>query len=213
MAFDINSFQNALPKGGARPSLFRVSIPVPGDVGGVNMTRKMGFTTQAATIPAGTIDPIEVNYFGRIFKLPGGRTFEDWTTTVLNDEDYSVRSAIEKWQDNINGNITNKERFGSVGTGGSVNGIWTVDADVIQYSPQGHATRKYTMHNAWPTMITEITLDWAEATAIETFDITWAYSHWSSTAIRGHDASLNVNIQGKVGTVTAEVGAAVGVGE
>lgn len=206
MAFSINSFQNALPKGGARPSLFQVSIPVPPNVVALSdgttaaeVATKMAFTTQATTIPAGTIDPIEVNYFGRIFKLPGGRTFEDWTTTVLNDEDYTVRKGIEAWMDAINGNVTNKEsgtgRIG--GTAGSVgNGIssWTVPASVIQFNPQGVATRAYTMQNCWPTMITEITLDWAEATAIETFDITWSYSHWESADIEENTVNLSVEL-------------------
>ena len=98
--FNVNNFQKSLPQGGARPSLFQVEITPPVSTG-VQVAEPIKFTTQAATIPAGTIDPIEVNYFGRIFKIPGGRTFEDWTTTVLNREDYSVRGAIEKWMDNV----------------------------------------------------------------------------------------------------------------
>jgi hypothetical protein len=233
MAFNINSFQNALPKGGARPSLFKVDIPLPDglalpsfgakadaivatatgsagigvDVKPANMSsERMSLTTQAATIPAGTIDPIEVNYFGRIFKLPGGRTFEDWTTTVLNDEDYSVRSVIEGWMDKINGNVTNKESGnGSVGGSG---GNWTVPARVIQYNSQGNATRAYVMQNCWPTMVTEITLDWAEATAIETFDITWAYSHWESESVENW--SLDVNADLKIGSVSSYVAGRIG---
>ena len=85
--FNINNFQKSLPQGGARPSLFQEEITPPVSTG-VRVAEDLKFTTQAATIPAGTIDPIEVNYFGRIFKIPGGRTFEDWTTTVLNREDY-----------------------------------------------------------------------------------------------------------------------------
>ena len=198
MAFNVNNFRNALPKGGARPSLFKVVIPLPPSIGGGSMER-ISLNTQAASIPSGTIEPVEVFYFGRPFKLPGGRTFEDWTTTVINDEDFAVRHVVEEWMDAINGNVNNQETGGGdLGTGGntgleffganlgfSAGADYAVDAEVIQYSTNGEALRRYRMIGAWPTAIAEITLDWAEASAIETFDITWAFNWWESPAILG----------------------------
>lgn len=188
---NIDKFTHALPKGGARPSLFEIEGHIPGTA--EVAARAMRFTTQATTIPAGTIDPIEVSYFGRIYKLPGGRTFEDWNTTVLNREDFLVRAAIEAWMDNINGNATNVEA-GAGAIGGTVGmGVWTTDITVKQLNTQGGVSRKYKLHNCWPTMLTEITLDWAEATAIETFDITWAYSHWTNENVDGHDSDTRTS--------------------
>ena len=191
--FNVNNFQKSLPQGGARPSLFQVEITPPVSTG-VQVAEHIKFTTQAATIPAGTIDPIEVNYFGRIFKIPGGRTFEDWTTTVLNREDYSVRGAIEKWMDNINGNVTNVESGRGTTGGSAFSNSWAVDADVVKYDSQGGESRRYTLHNCWPTMLTEITLDWAESTAVETFDITWAYSHWTVIDVDNHSPSISATL-------------------
>ena len=108
MAFNISTFASkALPQGGARAGLFKISIPKPAALTGHKLTtEKFALSAQASTIPPGTIEAAEVSYFGRVFKLPGGRTFDEWTTTVLIDEDYVTRDFIEQWMDRINGNTT-----------------------------------------------------------------------------------------------------------
>ena len=176
MAFNVNNFRNALPKGGARPSLIKVVIPLPPSIGGGSMER-ISLNTQAASIPSGTIEPVEVFYFGRPFKLPGGRTFEDWTTTVINDEDFAVRRMIEVWQENILGNSSNVRGIGKL-TPSSYMGTGTV----TQFGKSGGAIREYKIANIWPSAIAEITLDWSSDT-IQEYTIEFAYEHWT----HGHD--------------------------
>ena len=102
MPFNVNTFkQEGLQLGGARASLFEVVIPtLPTGVGTTGTTRtQLSFLARSAQIPAMTIDPIEVPYFGRKIKLAGDRTFADWTITIMNDEDFGIRSMFEKCLD------------------------------------------------------------------------------------------------------------------
>ena len=68
MAFNVNDFKSkGLTLGGARPTLFQVTMNLPTAINpGTNLFQpKFAFTCSAATIPASTIDPINVGYFGR----------------------------------------------------------------------------------------------------------------------------------------------------
>lgn len=188
MAFDINQFKQALPFGGARANLFRVEIKNPNlDIVGHGATGQlMALNAKATTIPPSTIEPVEVPFYGRTFRLPGGRTFDDWETTITNDEDFAVRDWMEQWSDQINSHATNKagQNVGTLG-GGRVNKLgYTVDAEVIQYSKEGIPIRKYIMIDAWPHTIGEISLDWSENGTIEEFPVTWAFSWWESVALQ-----------------------------
>ena len=40
---------------------------------------------------------INVPFRGRELKVAGERTFENWVVTVINDEDFKLRTAFEKW--------------------------------------------------------------------------------------------------------------------
>ena len=42
-----------------------------------------------------TLGEIIVNFRGHILKLAGDRTFEDWSVTIINDSEFSARSALE----------------------------------------------------------------------------------------------------------------------
>ena len=67
-----------------------------------DVLQKARFLVKAAALPASTIAPIDVPFRGRILKIAGDRTFETWTITVINDTDFSLRSAFEKWMNTIN---------------------------------------------------------------------------------------------------------------
>jgi hypothetical protein len=43
---------------------------------------------KSAALPASNIAPIDVPFRGRIFKVAGDRTFDTWTITIINDEDF-----------------------------------------------------------------------------------------------------------------------------
>ena len=179
MAFNINEIKSQLTFGGAKASLFQVSITNP--INGV-ADLKTPFMVQAAQIPAATLGVIEVPYFGRKVKIAGDRTFAEWTVTVINDEDFLIRNAMENWMAEINthqGNINAKSDYKS-------------QAQITQYGKAGNALREYNFNGLFPTNIGEITMDWNTTDEIETFEVTFQYDWWNvsggSTGTAGTDA-------------------------
>ena len=91
----IDQFKAQLIGGGPRANRFRVFVPRTGN--------KIEFLCKATSIPAATITPVEVPFRGQVLKLAGDRTFEDWSITVINDNEFSARTALEAWQEEIQG--------------------------------------------------------------------------------------------------------------
>lgn len=169
MAFNVNEFAGALKSGGARSSLFEVQITNP--INGV-ADIQVPFLCRSASIPAATVAPIEAPYFGRTIKMAGRRTYADWTTTILNDEDFAIRNAIEQWNHSMNspqGNL--------VTTGGSAPSLYKANAQVTQFAKTGEILRVYEFVGLWPTNVDTIDLNW-DADGVQEFTCTWAYDYW-----------------------------------
>ena len=98
MAFTIDTFrQTALSAGGARANLFDVTIS---DIDANLMTaiavKEFSFACKASAIPPMAVGVVEVPYFGRVVKVPGNKTFDNWSVTVINDEEFHLRTGFEK---------------------------------------------------------------------------------------------------------------------
>jgi len=166
MAFNINEMRSQLVYGGARQNLFQVRINNPANASG---DLKTPFMVQAAQIPESTLGVIPVFYFGRQMKLAGDRTFGDWTVTVINDEDFLIRNAMEEWSNRINRlerNVRDINRYKS-------------NATVIQYAKDGTPIREYKFNGIFPSVISPIDLDWASTDQIESFQVTFSYDYWT----------------------------------
>ena len=106
----ISEFKTKLAGGGARPNLFEVKMPnFPAGIidqyqnspWGKNEQEDFAFMCKAAQLPASNTPSIPVPFRGRILKVAGDRTFDDWTVTIINDEDFRLRTAFEKWANGI----------------------------------------------------------------------------------------------------------------
>ena len=174
--FNISTFKSrGLTLGGARPALFEVFLRVPDGVGADQSSAdKFRFTCSAAQLPAASVASIDVGYFGRKIKVSGDRTFQDWSVTIMNDEDFLVRSMFEKWSNSLNRLEAN---IRDVAYSGNENSYKT-DLSVIQYGKDGTAIREYHIIGAFPTSVDAISLNWDSASQIETFGVTFAYDYW-----------------------------------
>lgn len=170
MAFNINEMRSQLTAGGAKGSLFQVQITNP--VTGV-ADIKVPFMVQATQIPESTLGVIEVPYFGRKIKLAGDRTFAQWTVTVINDEDFLIRDAMEQWSAAINSHQGNLRGLASASPS-----QYKAQAQVIQYSKTGIPLRTYQFNGIYPSSIGQIALDWSTTDAIETFEVTFEMDYW-----------------------------------
>ena len=95
----ITDFRSRMTGGGARANLFEVEITFPDELTIVTSTvsDKVPFLVKAAEIPASNLGNIPVPYRGRVLPIAGDRTFDPWTVTVINDTDFLIRDAMEKW--------------------------------------------------------------------------------------------------------------------
>lgn len=170
MAFNINELRGQLTFGGARNTNFQVIIQNP-----VNAASdlKVPFMVKAASLPASTLGEISVPYFGRKIKQAGDRTFQPWTVTIINDEDFLVRNAMEAWSNSINSHTGNITSFAS---GSPI--LYKTQAQVLQLSKTGVTLREYTFHGLWPMEISPIDVSWELNDQIEEFQVTFEYDYW-----------------------------------
>ena len=165
----LSDFKGALAHGGARPSLFEMTVTKPTGVSG--SFDNMATHCNVSAIPPLTVTPIERQYFGRTVKIPGDMVFGDLSTTIINSENYSLKKVIEDWMDNINSTGSNK------GFSDSTSGYGTVK--LTQYAKAGKSLLTWTFEDCWPQTVSEIALSYDTASDIEQFDVTWAYNYYT----------------------------------
>ena len=170
MPLNITEFKGALTGDGARPNMFQVTIQNP--VSPI-ATDKMPFLVKAAEIPAATLGEIQQFYQGRAIKYAGDRTYADWTVTIVNDENFRVREAMERWNNAINGSRSNSRnpRF-------ALAAQYKTSATVTQLSKTGAPLRTYGFEGIYPKEISNIALDWSVNDTIEEFTVTFSYDFW-----------------------------------
>ena len=167
---NVNDFSSKLVGGGVRPHLFEVNGSIGTvDLGGLGQS-SIPFLVKAAQLPASTLGLIEVPYRGRKVKIPGDRTFADWSVTVLNDEDYLIRNAFERWSNAINGMVENI-------TAGDTR-TYMKDGRVDQLAKDGSVIRTYVIRDMFPTTVAAIPLSYDTTDTIQEFDVTLAYQYF-----------------------------------
>lgn len=177
MPFNIQDFRARLTRDGARPNLFEVTMNFPATVvanAGAAST-KFTFMCRAAQLPGSSIGSVVVPYFGREVKMAGNRTFADWTVTIINDEDFLIRNAFERWLGGINGHALNR-RNSVFSTPTS----YTSDAVVSQYGKTGTKVKNYQFIGMFPIDVAPIDLDWGSNDTIEEYSVTFQYQYWLS---------------------------------
>ena len=173
---NIDDFKANLIGGGARSNQFRVTItPPPGIAIGLDV-RRTSFLVKGSSLPAMTMTPIEVPFRGRKIYIAGDREFADeWTTTFINDTDFMIRNAMERWSNGINDLADN--------TGVIAPADYQTDLTVEQLDRDDTVLKSYIFRSAWPIGVSSIDLTSENATAIEEFSVTWRYQHFEASAV------------------------------
>ena len=177
----LDAFKGRMIGGGARPNLFECELYFPDDAIPEGTTRdaltdRTRFLVKAANLPASNISPINIPFRGRNLKVAGDRTFDPWTITIINDVDFSIRTAFERWMNLINkhednAGITNPtdyqkdlyvKQLGRAQVGGTVP---TTDAKLP-------VLKQYRFYGTFPTSISDIPLSYDSSDQIEEFSVT-----------------------------------------
>ena len=177
MAFNIQDFRAQMQYDGARPNLFECTMTFPINVlanpGAAQ--EKFTFMCRAAQLPGSAISPIPVNYFGRELKFAGNRTFTEWTVTILNDEDFILRNAFEKWMNGLN-----SHRFNLRDPNMVYSFDYQQDGYVKHYGKAGNILKSYKFIGLFPIDVSPIELDWAANDTMEEYAVTFAYQWWET---------------------------------
>ena len=175
----ITNFRDRLVGGGARPNFFEVNITIPESVSKLgDVDTDMRFMVKAAEIPAANLGNIPVPFRGRVLPVAGDRTFDPWTVTVINDTNFKIKDAMEKWSNLINDLQT---------TQGEINPEeYQTAAFVKQLSREGEANpgpidilREYRFEGIYPNVVSSIPLDYGATDQIEEFQVTFNYLFYS----------------------------------
>jgi len=199
----LEDFKARLIGGAARPNLFECELAFPtfalsstnsntGTNQTNNITELSRFMIKAANLPASTVGVIEVPFRGRNLKIAGDRTFDVWTITVINDVDFGLRTAFERWMNAINkhddaSGLINPAQYqrnaivkqygrASTGSAGSdvTNPTVTGPGDAIP------VLKAYKFYGVFPTSVSAIDLSYDSTDTIEEFTVDLQVQWWDA---------------------------------
>ena len=190
----LESFKARRGGGGARPNLFECELAFPPDSIPVGTTEdvlsdKTRFLVKAASLPASTLGVIDIPFRGRNLKIAGDRTFDPWTITVINDSDFSIRTAFERWMNLINKHEDNAGKNDPVD--------YQTDAIVKQFgraltngsTPTTQSAvpvlKQYKFYGVFPTSVSDITLSYDSSDTIEEFTVDLQVQWWDALDFSG----------------------------
>ena len=182
MTQTISTFQSQFG-GGVRPNLFECSVNPPR-----GMLPGFEFHCKGTSMPASTIGNIDVPYKGRQLKVPGDRTFADWTVTVFNDNGMVIRGLFEDWM----ASIQKHER--NIGTNNAYGSAY-----VRQRDRNGNVMYTYNITSMYPTEVAAIDLAWDSNDAVEEYAVTFAvnnylYAKGNKTTTSGSETSGSLTV-------------------
>ena len=176
----LDSFKGRMVGGGARPNLFECELyfpeaAIPSDTTRDELTDKSRFLVKAANLPASNVAAINVPFRGRNLKVAGDRTFDIWTITVINDVDFQIRTAFERWMNLFNkhednAGLTNptayqKDMFvRQLGRSG-------ISGNTPSSNTQVPVLKQYRFYGTFPTAVSAIDLSYDSSDTIEEFTV------------------------------------------
>lgn len=168
-------------KGGARNNLFKVQMSPPqGVTSSLTTLTSLEYMVKTTSLPASTVEPLNVPFRGRDLKIAGKRNFEAWSVTVINDCDFNIRKMFEEWSAAMTYHDVNTSKY-SKNSGFSF-GDYMVNAQIYQLIHDGNDHVEgygYNFIGLWPSNIGAIELS-SEGEAIEEFSVEFQYQYWVS---------------------------------
>ena len=158
----IDQFKAQLIGGGPRANRFRVFLPRAGN--------NIEFMCKGANIPAATLSEVVIPFRGANLKLAGERSFADWSVTIINDMEFSARTALEAWQ--------MQSQAMDRGEGATTLDYLLSRGFVEQLNKDDSVLARYEFFNMFPKNIGEIALSYETVDALEEFTVDLTFSHW-----------------------------------
>lgn len=135
-SFSIDRFRDQIAQEGgfSRSFLFtcRVAFSVDSNFKYWNTTESQYLLCRSVSLPAAIVDTVELKYFTRSVKIPGGRTFPPLSLTFYSTNQNPFRTLLLDWQESLSAPISNIRGIDEGQTldfsnDGSVSGFITAD--------------------------------------------------------------------------------------
>ena len=179
MAFaSIQELKTALNGRGARANLFQIDFSFPNlsgldaDLSSTTALDTAGrILCKAAAVPGFTVGTIEVPYrAGRRIKIPGDRTFADWTVTFINDENQKLRRAFNAWV-----NLISTANYNSP-TKSTISEYYQ-PITCTHLRGDNTTSRIYILEDAFPTDVSAIDLSFDSTDTLSEFTVNFQYHY------------------------------------
>jgi len=172
--------------GGSRSNRFLIQ----GDIGGNGDVNSI--VVKAGSVPAVTLGILRVPFRGRVVKIPGDRTYEEWTFTVMDGftpgsgkPATEMHSKFLSWNAEFNEHEANVPgpNFGKGEVVDLNSATLFTDWSVVMLGLDGSEGRKINLHKCWPVVVSEIALSYDNADTISEYTVTMAYDYISGDGI------------------------------
>lgn len=193
----ITDFKSRLTGGGARPNLFECVLNFPVGLG-ITPDDDFRFMIKAAQIPPSNISTIPVAFRGRTLKIAGDRSFDPWTITVINDTNYKIRNAFERWMNFMNRHDDNagvitpaayQREMLVYQLGRGIAAQDTNSGALPSTTSQMPVLKTYRFYGCWPSDISGMDLSYDSSDTIQEFSVTLQFQWWDTYAA-GQSASM-----------------------
>ena len=186
----LSDFKSRLEGGGARPNLFEVTLPsFPGAAkdfwaeGENESNTKFSFLCKAAQLPASTVASVPVAFRGRELKVAGERTFDPWTVTIINDEDFGLRTSFEAWMNKLSklNDATGVTNPASYMTNAYVKQLGRGKVKFADENTGGESSvlRTYKFYDIWPSNVSAIELSYDTTNTVEEFTVEFQVQYFT----------------------------------
>ena len=173
---NIDDFKANLIGGGARANQFRVTITPPSGIAIGLDARRTSFLVKSSSLPSRSLTEIPLKFRGRTIYMAGDATEpEEWVVTFINDTDFMIKNAIERWSNGINDFALN--------TGVVSPGDYQTDLTVEQLDRDETVLKTYILRNCWPKTTGSVDLNMDTENELENFEVSWRYQHFEASGV------------------------------
>ena len=176
---DISAFKSNFD-GGSRPNRFVIT----GEVGSLTSTTTPinNIVVKAGQMPESQLGIITVPFRGRAVKIPGDRTYSEWTFSILDsfNESTNFRRGFEEWNTAFNQHKENTPDSSATNAAGGLdfsNTSLFTDWNVSQLSIEGDVVRTVSLHKCWPVQVGAIDLTYDSSDILTEYTVTLAYDY------------------------------------
>ena len=137
---------------------------------------------ESVRLPGAVIDTYETRMYGvgPLIKVGTNVRFDPFSISVLADDNMNLHGVFLSWLNTVSDSFSNRSSQRPTFLT-NYKEEYSTDVGVIVYNNRGEIKARYTFHDAFPIGISEPVLNWASKSELYKFDISFAYTNWSSS--------------------------------